>query len=131
MSPASTLPARKPAPRKKKKRGSPGFWKWWPVLLGIAVTPLTVRAAGVMALSGPLPLRLLYPFVLLLESHALGLPTELAGNLSQWMMYLQFPIYGLVMMLTLRSKGIVAALMSVAVVHFAAVLVLFLMAHLI
>ena len=132
MSPASaTLPARKAARRKKKKRATHSLWSWWPVLLGIAVTPLTLRAAGVMALSGPSALRLLYPYVLLLQNHALGLPTELAANLSQLMMYLQFPIYGLIVMLSLRSRSVLASLMTAAVAHFAAILALFLMAHMV
>lgn len=129
MSPAaSILPARKSAPRRKKKRASRSFWTWWPVLLGIAMTPLAVRAAGVLALSGPSALRLLYPYVLLLQGNALGLPTELASHLSQGMMYLQFPLYGLVVMLSLRSRSLLTSLMSAVVVHFAAILALLLTA---
>jgi hypothetical protein len=99
------------------------------LLLGIAVTPLTVRAAGVMALAGPDALRTLYPYVLLLQNHALGLPGELAATLSQWMMYLQFPLYGLLMTFVLRSKGFVAALIAAAVAHFGAVAVVIALAH--
>ncbi|TCK74040.1 hypothetical protein [Acidipila rosea] len=130
MSPAATrtLPARKPAKR-KKKQGGPGLLVWLPVIAGIAITPLTVRAAGVMAMSGPGALRLLYPYVVLLQTPVLGLPAELASNLSQLMMYLQFPIYGLLAMLTMRSRSWVSGLGSAIFMHFAAVFVLFLMAH--
>jgi hypothetical protein len=66
MSPSAST-TRKPASRKKKKGASAGWFAWWPLVLGIMVTPLTVRAAGVMALAGPDALRTLYPYVLVLQ----------------------------------------------------------------
>jgi hypothetical protein len=129
MSPSASTAQRKPAARRKKKKVAAGWLTWWPLLLGIAVTPLTVRAAGVMALAGPDALRTLYPYVLLLQNHALGLPGELAANLSQWMMYLQFPLYGLLMSLLLRAKGILAAVIAIAVLHFVAVIMVIALAH--
>jgi hypothetical protein len=129
MSPSASAAQRKPAARRKKKKAAAGWLTWWPLLLGIAVTPLTVRAAGVMALAGPDALRTLYPYVLLLQNHALGLPGELAANLSQWMMYLQFPLYGLLMTLLLRAKGLLTAVIATAVLHFAAVVMVIALAH--
>ena len=129
MSPSASTAQRKPAARRKKKKVAAGWLTWWPLLLGIAVTPLTVRAAGVMALAGPDALRTLYPYVLLLQNHALGLPGELAANLSQWMMYLQFPLYGLLMSLLLRAKGILTAVIAIAVLHFVAVIMVTALAH--
>lgn len=126
MSPSAAQ--RKPASRKKKKKPS-GWWTWWPLLLGILVTPLTVRAAGVMALAGPDALRTLYPYVLLLQSHALGLPGELANAFSQGMMYLQFPLYGLLMALVLRRRSLAAAVITAVLVHFAGVAVVLALAH--
>src|ERR1700751_4014847 len=87
MSPTATQ--RKPSTRKKKKAASAGWITWWPLLLGILVTPLAVRAAAVMALAGPDALRLLYPWVQLVQNHIFTV--EIAGTLSQAMMYLQFP----------------------------------------
>ena len=83
-----------------------------------------------MAIAGPGALMMLYPYVLLLKEPALGLSSELGNNLSQLMMYLQFPLYGLVMALTLRSKSLWTAIATAAVMHFAAVLILFLIGHL-
>ncbi|MGC1298519.1 MAG: hypothetical protein WA869_26120 [Alloacidobacterium sp.] len=100
------------------------------MLLGILVTPLTVRVAGVMALAGPDALRMLYPYVQLVQNHMLGFPAEIAGTLSQAMMYLQFPLYGLLMALVLRAKGLVPALVTTAVVHFGAVGIVIALAHL-
>jgi len=128
MSPTATQ--RKTTTRKKKKASSAGWMTWWPLLLGILVTPLTVRAAGVMALAGPDALRVLYPWVQLVQSHILGFPTEIAGTLSQAMMYLQFPLYGLLMALVLRAKGLLPAILTTAVAHFGAVGIVVALAHL-
>jgi hypothetical protein len=129
MSPTATQ--RRTTTRKKKKAAARGGWlTWWPLLLGILVTPLTVRAAGVMALAGPDALRMLYPYVQLVQSHLLGFPAEITGTLSQAMMYLQFPLYGLLMALVLRAKGLLPAVLATAVVHFGAVGIVVALAHL-
>ncbi|HMD19677.1 MAG TPA: hypothetical protein VKH40_05120 [Alloacidobacterium sp.] len=126
MSPTATQ--RKPSTRKKKKTAARGWLTWWPLLLGILVTPLTVRAAGVMALAGPDALRMLYPWVQLVQSHVFTV--EIAGTLSQAMMYLQFPLYGLLMALVLRAKGLLPAILAGAVAHFGAVAIVVALAHL-
>jgi hypothetical protein len=120
--------SRASAPRKKKKSSNP-LLAWWPLLLGIAVTPFTVHAASIVALAGPGALMALYPYVLLLKHPALGLSTQLANNLSQWMMYLQFPLYGLLMSLILRSKNLLTALGAGVAVHLVAVLIVVTISH--
>jgi len=126
MSPTATQ--RKPATRKKKKAAASGWLTWWPLLLGILVTPFTVRAAGIMALAGPDALRVLYPWVQLVQSHIFTV--EIASTLSQAMMYLQFPFYGLLMALILREKGLLPAIIAAAVAHFGAVAIVVALAHL-
>ena len=59
-----------------------------------------------MALAGPSALMTLYPWVLLLKSPAIGLAPVLGDNLSQLLMYIQFPLYGVLMVLILRSKSL-------------------------
>ncbi|HEX3438167.1 MAG TPA: hypothetical protein VHT24_15465 [Pseudacidobacterium sp.] len=125
MSPTATA-----TKRKKKKSSSTGWLSWWPLLAGIAVTPLTVRTAGVLALAGPDALRTLYPYVQLVQSHALGFSGDIATALSQALMYLQFPLYGLLMALVLRSKGFLHALITTGVIHFGAVAIVVALAHL-
>lgn len=83
-----------------------------------------------MALAGPNALRMLYPWVQLVQNHVLGFPAEIAGTLSQAMMYLQFPLYGLVMALVLRIKGLLPAIFTAAVAHFGAVGIVVALAHL-
>lgn len=98
--------------------------------MSVLITPLTVRAAGVMALAGPNALRMLYPYVQLVQNRMLGFPTEIGGTLSQAMMYLQFPLYGLMMALVLRAKGLLPAVITTAVAHFGAVGIVIALAHL-
>lgn len=127
---STTATQRRPATRKKKKAASAGWFTWWPLLLGILVTPLAVRAAGVMALAGPNALRMLYPWVQLVQSPVLAFPTEIAATLSQAMMYLQFPLYGLLAALLLRAKGLLPGLVAAALAHFGAVGIVIALAHL-
>jgi hypothetical protein len=126
MSPTATQ--RRSTSRKNKRAASAGWLTWWPLLLGILVTPLAVRTAGVMALAGPDALRLLYPWVQLVQNHLFIV--EIAGTLSQAMMYLQFPLYGFLMALILRARGLVPAIIAVAVAHFGAVAIVVALAHL-
>lgn len=134
--PVTTAPTtrekrRAPASRRRKSRKNPSLLAiWWPLLLGIAVTPFAIHAASIMALAGPSALMTLYPWVLLLKSPALGLGNGLGDDLSQLLMYIQFPLYGLLMALLLRSKSFWIALTAAAATHFAAVLAVFLTTHL-
>jgi len=127
---ATTLHKRKPAAkRKSRKKQTSGWLAWWPVILGIAVTPFAVKAATLMALTGPDGLRLLYPWMLIPKLHLLGLSDSLGNGISQAMMYLQFPLYGMLAMLVHRSKGAVPAILTLALLHFLAVGLLFVAAH--
>jgi hypothetical protein len=136
--PVTTAPAREKrraatsrnAPRKRKKKQSSGLLAtWWPLLLGIVATPFAIHAASIMALAGPSALMTLYPWVLLLKSPALGLGNGFGDNVSQLLMYIQFPLYGVLMALMLRSKSLWMALATTAATHFAAVLAVFLTAR--
>ena len=135
------MPATTAAPREKRRAVSrntsrkreskgPGFLAvWWPFLVGIAATPFAIHAASIMALAGPGALMTLYPWVLLLKSPAIGLPPLLGDNLSQLLMYIQFPLYGMLMALILRSKPWWTALLIAAAVHFGAIVAVFLMTN--
>jgi hypothetical protein len=112
-------PATKRKPRKKKK--TVNWLAWWPVALGIVVTPFTVRAAGILALTGPSALRMLYPFALIPAEHAFGLRESVADAVSQAMMWLQFPLYGLLLVLLARWKRVGMAIAIVAALHLAGV----------
>jgi hypothetical protein len=102
----------------------------WPLLLGIAVTPFTVRAASIVALEGPKAFALLYPWVVVLRCRALHFPADLVGRSSEWMLYLQFPLYGLLMTLSYRAHRILRAFVIGLVVHFAGIMAIVLLAFL-
>jgi hypothetical protein len=119
-------PSRTTSRKRKSKKSSNFLATWWPILVGIVVTPFTIHAASIMALAGPSALVTLYPWMLLLKSPALGLGNGFGDNLSQWLMYIQFPLYGALMVFILRSKSLAIALGATIAVHFAAVLIVFL-----
>lgn len=112
-------PAAKKRSRKKKKSGN--WLAWWPLILGIVVTPFTVRAAGILALTGPAALRTLYPYALLPAEHVFGLRDAVAEAASQGMMYLQFPLYGAAMMLVMRRWRVSIGVAVASALHLAGV----------
>ncbi len=107
--------ARTRTSRSKKKRSIP---RWLvviaPLLGGILVTPFAVRAASVLAMSGPHALWLLYPFVPVVLQH---FTTNQDETLAQWIMYGQFPLYGVIWILMARLARGSAGVFSVAVLH--------------
>ena len=89
-----------------------------PLLIGILITPFALRAASIVALAGPKAFALLYPWVEVLRSPALHFPGNLIGTASEWMMYLQFPLYGLFVMLTWRAGRYLRAFITALILHF-------------
>lgn len=110
----------------KKKRVS--WLRWFPVVLGIVMTPIALRAASVLALSGPDGLILLYPCVQILKNPLFGIDAALSDSIAQWMMYLQFPLYGL-LMVWLGKRGLGASVGAVALLHAIGIGAAILLAH--
>ena len=115
--------------RKRRRKSGPGWTAWIPFLLAVAMTPVALRAASVLALSGTGGLLLLFPFVQILQNPVLRIPGEFADPAAQWIMYLQFPVYGLLMARIIRSKGFWIALNVVVVIHAAGVGLAYLLSH--
>jgi len=69
----------------------------------------------VLALSGPGALRLLYPFVVLVQ-HA----PMLRDVPAEWVPWAQFPAYGLLAVLISRWRGTVTGIVTVLLLHLAA-----------
>lgn len=121
----------------RKKRGAAksfvhsGWWKsLWPVLVGIAITPFTVRLASVLALEGPKAFALLYPWFDVLRSRVLHSPADLVGHAYEYMLYLQFPLYGVLMTLTFRAGRNLRALIIGLSLHFTGLLLVVVLAYL-
>jgi hypothetical protein len=108
--------------RSRKKTGM-RWYAWWPLLLAIVVTPFAVKTAEILPLMGPTGLHrlcLLFPFAMLAQQHALGLNEHTAETVSQMLMYLQFPFYGLLLVLLTRFKTLAAGIITVFVLHLTA-----------
>jgi len=125
-----------PASSARKKRGlkksrAQGWWKaLWPLLIGIIITPVAVRAASLMALEGPKAFALLYPWVDVLRSRVLHSPADLVGHASEYMLYLQFPLYGLLMTFTFRAGRHLRAIIIGLMAHFTGLLLVIILAWL-
>ena len=108
----STTPARgksrtSPGGSVRKRKGKKRPWwlaQWWPLLLGILVTPLALHGASIMALAGPRALTSLYPWTVLLENPFWGLHSRRVDEAAQLLMYIQFPVYGLLTSIKLRTR---------------------------
>jgi hypothetical protein len=127
--PATSVGGKKRRSSARKKKSKHPFLIWWPLLLGIVATPFAIHAASILALEGPSALRMLYPYMLLIKDPLFGLSSDLGNSLSQGMMYAQFPLYGLLMSLMLRSRSVASAIGAVIAVHAAGIGVLFLLAQ--
>lgn len=129
------MPSSSAATSRKKggasKSFARGWWKsLWPVLIGIIVTPFAVRLASILALEGPKAFALLYPWVDVLRSRVLHSPADLVGHAWEYMMYLQFPLYGLLMTLTFRAGRHLRAIIIGLSVHFVGLLLVIVLAWL-
>lgn len=87
-----------------------------------------MQAASILALEGPRAFALLYPWVEVVRSPALHLPP--AWPLSQWIIYLQFPVYGLLMMLTFRAGKYLRAFTIGLIAHFSGLFLVVVLAYL-
>lgn len=88
-------------------------------MAGVAATYIALNLLNTLALAGhgEWSMRILFPYALLLRRPELGLSEELGNNLSQLMMYAQFPMEGLLMKLTMRNAPIFKSLMQVTSIH--------------
>jgi len=113
----------------RRRKGGSGWAAWIPFVLGIVVTPVALRAASILALSGPGGLTLLYPFVQILQNPFLHGANGLADPVAQLVLYLQFPIYGLLMARIIPSRGSWVALNVVVAIHGAGIGLAYLLVH--
>lgn len=116
--------------RGTRKSARAGWMAVFPLLIGILITPFALRAASIVALAGPKAFALLYPWVEVLRSPALHFPANLAGTASEWMMYLQFPLYGLFVMLTWRAQRYLRAFIIGLILHFSGLVAVVVLAFL-
>lgn len=120
------LPRRRTTRRKKTGLR---WHAWWPLLLAVVATPFALKAAEILPLMGPgglVRLRLLYPTALLVQQH-LGLPEAAGETASQTLMYLQFPLYALLLILVHHLRSFRFALITVVTLHLLAAVAVWLL----
>lgn len=115
--------------RNKRRKSGPGWAAWIPFLLALAMTPAALRAASVLALSGGGGLLLLFPFVQIVQNPILRISEVFSAPVAQWVMYLQFPVYGLLMARIIRSNGFWIALNVIVLIHGAGIGLGYLLEH--
>lgn len=124
MSPAAAQKRPRARRGKSRKRKGAHIRAWLPFLLLVGVTPFAVRAASVLALTGPGALRLLFPWVVLVGTHApASLAPEQRETLAGWAMWVQFPAYGVVVALLMRWRSFAFGAGIALLLHAGAVLV--------
>jgi hypothetical protein len=117
--------------RRKRRIPPPQGWAaWWPVAAGVALACLAPLLRALVEPYEPWGMRLLFPYVLIAGRHELGMSDELTRTLPQLMLYLQFPLEGLLTKLTLRQTlGVARAIPQLIFLHFVGSIVLFLLAN--
>jgi hypothetical protein len=118
-------------PRKRSRAKGPGWTRQalWPLLICVALDPFLVRAASIVAMEGARPFTMLYPWVEFLHLPAIHLTAETVVAIQQWVLYLQFPFYGLLMTLAYRADRRFRALNYGLAAHFGGVLLVELIAY--
>jgi hypothetical protein len=134
-----TMPEKKPLVTKQAKAAAEaakprqakaaGQSRWAPLAVGIALGSLAPAIYALAALWDPWGLRVVFPFVQLVGLREFGISHELARMLPQLMLYLQFPLEGILVASNLRrGMKLSAALGAIPPLHFAGGLVLWIVA---
>lgn len=97
---------------------------WWPVLIGVAAGIWAPALHHQLEDLAPWAVRLVFPFMELLGREEIGLSDELRKNLPQIMLFMQFPLEGLLTRLTLRQARMGRAVGQLVFLHLVASLIL-------
>jgi hypothetical protein len=128
MATGPVLPSRT-AQRKMRNPPATGWVSWWPVAVGAALGCLSPLLSSLLTAYGPWGMRVVFPFVQILGLHEIGMSDELTRTLPQLMLYLQFPLEGLLTKSTLsRGVRVSGALQQLVFLHFVSALVLWVVA---
>lgn len=121
-----TMPSRR---EQEKKHNPPprGLASWWPVAAGVLLGCLAPWLRDLLLPYEPWGMRMVFPFVQLSGLHETGFSDELTRTIPQVMLFLQFPLEGLLTKFTLgRGMRLTGALGQLVFLHGVCVLVLWL-----
>lgn len=129
-----TIPAKKPLVKKKaepkESTGGAASWiPWLPLAVGIVLGFIAPQLFALASVWNPWGLRVVFPFVQFVGLREIGMSDELTRTLPQLMLYLQFPLEGLLVANNLR-RGMRAsiAVSPIFFLHFVSALVLWIVA---
>ena len=129
---APTMPGKKPLVKTKPKALDPQAvdWTcWWPFIAGIALRLLAPQIRSLLAALDPWGMRAVMPFVQFCGLPEIGMDEELTRSLPQLMLFLQFPLEGLLTVSNLkRGIRLSAAIGQIVFLHFVCGLVLWIVA---
>jgi hypothetical protein len=135
---APTIPEKKPLITKQAKAAAAvsseptravSWLRWLPIAVGIAIASVAPQIHALAALWNPWGLRVIFPFVQLTGLHEIGMSDELTRTVPQLMLYMQFPLEGLLVASNLRrGMRLTAAVGPIPALHFVAGLVLWIVA---
>jgi hypothetical protein len=102
-----------------------GWMTWLPIAVGIAISSVAPTLHAMAAVHDPWGLRVVFPFVQLAALREIGMSDELTRTMPQLMLYLQFPLEGMLVAFNLR-KGMKfhTAVAPIPALHFVAALTL-------
>lgn len=118
MSPTPAARRRPRVPPRRAPKAHGGWPRYWPLAICLIITPFAIHGASILALEGPKPLALLFPWVEVVSSPLLQLSAAVVSRLSQWTLYLQFPLYGLIMTVAWRDDKPGRAFTTGLIAHF-------------
>jgi len=119
--------------RSSGKRKSPrpsGLMAWWPLAAGIALDLVIPQLSAQLEPYQPWGMRAVFPFAQIVGMRELGFSEQLTQSLPQLMLYLQFPLEGLLTGFSLsRGTKLGAALGQLIFLHALCLFVMWLVAQ--
>ena len=134
--PGPTLPEKKPLVKVKTGVNArprtvtrSGWALWWPLAAGVALGFLSPQMMSVVDGWDPWGVRVVFPFVQFCSLSDIGLSAEMTRALPELMLFLQFPLEGLLTVSNLsRGVKLSAAITQLVFLHAVTALVLWIVA---
>jgi hypothetical protein len=132
---AEAIPAPKAQPAVKRttapagKGKASGWPSWYPLAVGILLGFLAPVLYSLVVLWAPWGPRIVFPLVQIVGLREIGMSDELTRTLPQLMLYLQFPLEGILVASNMRrGKGIAMSIVPIPALHALCTLMLWIIA---